>query len=83
MDMDLDKYVRQVRQGKQGDVLQKLTESETGARLAAKVDGAKLEAAARNGDTKALSAMLQDILSTPEGKSFAQAVQRAVKNDGR
>ena len=81
--MDMEKLISQAKQGKQGAALKKLTQSEEGAKLAAKVDGAKLEAAAREGDAKALTALLQDILATPEGKSFAAAVEKAVKGDGR
>lgn len=81
--MDLEKYARQVREGKQGAALDDLARSESGARLAAKVDGEKLTQAAKAGDMNALGRMLQDILSTPEGKRFAAQVQKAVKPDGR
>lgn len=81
--MDLEKYARQLKEGKSGEALQKLTESEAGARLAAQVDASKLTEAARQGDTSALSAMLRGILSTPEGRSFAAQVEKAVKTNGR
>ncbi len=81
--MDLEKYARQVREGKQGAALDGLARSEDGARLAAKVDGEKLTQAAKAGDMDALGRMLRDILSTPEGKRFASQVQKAVKPDGR
>ena len=81
--MDLDKYARQLKEGKSGAALQKLTESEAGARLVAQVDGEKLAEAARQGDTGTLSAMLRGILSTPEGRNFAAQVEKAVKSDGR
>ena len=81
--MYLEEYAKQVKQSQQGAALEKLTQSEAGAKLAAKIDGAKLEKAAQAGDMKALSQMLQSILSTPEGKNFAQQVQKAVKDGGR
>ena len=58
--MDLEKYAQQVKQSEQGAALEKLTQSEAGAKLANKLDGAKLEQAAKAGDMKALSAMLKD-----------------------
>ena len=81
--MDFEKYAKQLKEGKSGDALQKLTESEAGSRLAAQVDASKLTEAARQGDASALSAMLRDILSTPEGRSFAAQVEKAVNSDGR
>lgn len=81
--MDLEKYAQEVKQGRQGAALDALARSETGARLAASLDGEKLEKAARSGDMKALSRMLGDILSTPEGRDFARQVERTVKDHGR
>lgn len=81
--MDLEKYARQVRSGGQGKALDDLARSEAGAKLAAKVDGEMLTKAAKAGDMDALGKMLRDILSTSEGKSFADQVRKAVKQDGR
>ena len=81
--MDLENYARQVKRSEKGAALEKLTQSEAGAKLAARLDGAKLEQAAKAGDMKALSAMLKGILATPEGKSFAAQVEKAVKDNGR
>lgn len=63
--------------------LERLAQSESGAKLAARFDGEAMESAARKGDMKALSSMLRDILATPEGKEFAAQVQKAVKRDER
>lgn len=63
--------------------LGKLTQSESGAQLASRFDGKAVEDAARKGDMQALSSMLREILSTPEGKRFAEDVRRAVKSDER
>ncbi len=81
--MDLEKYARQVQQSPQGAALEKLTRSEAGAKLAASLDGEKLEKAAKAGDMQALSQILKGVLSTPEGKSFARQVEKAVKRDGQ
>ena len=81
--MDLDKYIRELKYGKSAESLKKLTESEAGASLAKTVDVSKLETAAQQGDMKTLSAMLKTIMATPEGRSFAAQVERAVKGNGR
>lgn len=81
--MDLEKYARQLREGKNADALQRAAESPAGEKLAARLDGARLEQAARTGDAQALSAMLWDILATPEGRQFAAEVEKAVGQDGR
>ncbi|MCD8087003.1 MAG: hypothetical protein LUE22_00240 [Oscillospiraceae bacterium] len=79
-DIDLEKCARQVRQGKNGAALEKLVSSEVGAELAAKVDGERLTKAAQQGDAQALASMLKGILSTPEGRSFAAQVEKAVRD---
>ena len=81
--MDLEQYARQVRGSGQGAALDALARSAAGARLAATLDGEKLEKAARSGDMQTLSRMLSGILSTPEGKDFARQVERTVKDHGR
>lgn len=81
--MDMERYAQELRQGKSGGALQKLTESEAGAALAAKIDGAAIERAAKTGDSAALSALLKSVLSTPEGARFAEQVKQAVNGGGR
>ncbi|MCD7749925.1 MAG: hypothetical protein LUH42_07725 [Oscillospiraceae bacterium] len=79
-DMDLEKYAQQVRQGKNAAALEKLASTEEGVKLAAQVDGERLTQAAQQGDMQALANMLKGILSTPEGKSFAAQVEKAVRD---
>ena len=81
--MQLDEFAKDVLKKQDKKTLDGITRSEAGERLAARFDGRELEAAAKNGDMKKLSSMLQDILSTPEGRQFAQEVQKAVKRDER
>lgn len=81
--MDLDRYIRELQSSGSAGALQKLTESDAGVRLAGQLDAEKLEKAAKQGDMQTLSAMLKTVLSTPEGRSFAAQVQKAVKNGGR
>ncbi|MCD8116101.1 MAG: hypothetical protein LUE21_03115 [Oscillospiraceae bacterium] len=77
---DLEEYGRQVRQGKNAAALEELASSEAGARLASQVDGEQLTQAVQQGDTQALASMLRLILSTPEGRSFAAQVEKAVQD---
>lgn len=81
--MDMEQYARELMQGKNAGALQRLTQSENGAKLAERFDGRKIEQAAKNGDMQALSQLLKNVLSTPEGRSFAAEVQKAVNGDGR
>ncbi len=81
--MDLDEYARRVRQSGKGKDLDALARSPEGARLAASVDREKLEKAAKAGDMRQLGELLQGILATPEGRSFAAKVRKAVEDGGR
>lgn len=81
--MDLEEYAKRVLGGKEKAALESLAGSESGTKLASQVDTAAMEKAAQEGDMKALSAMLRQILSTPEGQNFAREVQKAVGRDGR
>ena len=74
---------KEVLDGKDRSSLEQAIQSDAGRKLAAGIDGSKLENAAREGDMKVLSAMLRDILATPEGKSFAAEIRKAVGKDGR
>ncbi len=81
--MDLEQAARALREGENGEALRRLTESEAGAALAGRFDGRRIERAVKNGDTEALSRLLSELLSTPEGARFAGEVRRAVDGGGR
>ena len=81
--MDFEEYARRVRSGPNGKALDELARSGEGEKLLAGVDGEKLAAAAKAGDMQTLGAMINAILSTPEGQSFAREVKKAVQGDGR
>lgn len=81
--MDWEKHARQLMKGEMGSSLQSILSSETGAKLAQTMDGHEVEEAARSGDTQALSEMLRKVLSTPEGKDFAEQVRKTVNGHGR
>lgn len=80
--MDIEQLGRQLMNGKNAGELQRLASSEAGERLGAGLDGGAVERALRAGDTAALSDMLRGVLSTPEGRRFADQVRKAM-DDGR
>ena len=61
------------------DALKAATQSAEGQKLMRQIDPAALEQAAKHGDTAQLKAILSQVLSSPEGKSLAQKVERAVR----
>lgn len=81
--MDLEEYARQVRRSSSGAALDSLARSGAGEKLAAGLDKAALEKAARAGDMQTLGRLLQGVLASPEGRQFAQQVRKAVEKDGR
>ena len=81
--MDMEQAADRLRNGKNGEALRRLTESEAGAALAERFDGRAVERAARAGDTETLAQLMRDILSTPEGARFAEQVKKAVDGGGR
>lgn len=81
--MDLEKYAKKALEGKDTGALEALTRSEAGEKLLARFDGAAMEKAARSGDMNALSALLKTVLSTPEGREFAETVKKAAGGHGR
>lgn len=81
--MDMEKLAKQALAGKNTAALEALAKSGAGEKLASRIDGAALEKAARTGDMDALSAMLKDVLSTPEGQSFIGQVKKAADSHGR
>lgn len=81
--MDMEKMAETIMAGSSGDALRKLTESKDGARLAARFSGAAVEEAAKHGDTAELTRLLGSILSTEEGRQFAEQVRKAMDGHGR
>ena len=73
--MELEKLERELRGRPE---LKALAESPEGRALAAGLDEKALKKAAREGDAKALGAMLERVLSTPEGRALAEKVEKAV-----
>lgn len=78
--MDWEEKVRDLMKSGAGKDLQSLMNSEAGERLAKTMDGSSVERAAKNGNAQELAAILKNVLSTPEGKAFAEQVRKTVKN---
>ena len=81
--MDFASMAEKLMEEAPHDTLKRLTQSDTGARLAARFDGAAVEAAAKRGDTAELTRLLGTILSTTEGRQFAEQVRRTMDGHGR
>lgn len=60
--------------------LKAIAESNDGKALADALDAQKVEQAARSGDTAALKAILNQVLSTDEGKRLAEKVKDAMQD---
>ena len=80
--MDLAAMAEKLKADAQADALKRLTESDAGAGLSARFDGAAVEAAAKRGDTAELTRLLGTILSTAEGRRFAEQVRRTMDGHG-
>lgn len=74
-----DELARELEKDGKSAGVKALAESADGQRLEQLVDRDALERAARAGDTKALGAILSEILNTAEGKRLAAGVQELFK----
>lgn len=74
-----DELARELEKDGKSARVKALAESADGQRLEELVDRDALERAARAGDTKALGAILSEILNTAEGKRLAAGVQELFK----
>ena len=81
--MDMEAYGKSLWESGAGEKLLGLAGSEAGAKLAAQVDGRAVQEAAQRGDSRELADLLKNILSTAEGRAFAEQVRKAVDSHGR
>ena len=58
--------------------LREVSESAEARKLLRELDGESIESALKRGDTAALTAAFAKLISTPEGKTLADRVQKAV-----
>ena len=70
---------RELSKSGKGAELNALAHSKDGARLAAMLDGEKLQKAAQNGDGEALRAMLGTVLGTEEGRRLAANIKKLME----
>lgn len=66
------------RMAESSGALREVSESAEARKLLREIDGESIESALKRGDTAALGAAFQKLLSTPEGKTLADRVQKAV-----
>ena len=76
---DFDEIGRALEKSGQAERLRQLADSPEGRRLSAMLDGAAVSQAAKNGDTKTLQAILQQVLRTGEGQALAQKLQDSLR----
>ena len=73
---DLEKEGKRLLSGEKGNALRELAASKEARRLEEKLDPDAVERAVRSGDARALSGLLQQVLSTDEGKALADKLSR-------
>lgn len=73
---DLEKEGKRLLSGEKGSALRAVAASPEAKRLEEKLDPAAVERVVRSGDTKALGALLQQVLATDEGKALAEKLSR-------
>lgn len=78
--MDPNKMSRQLAQSGKLEQVKKLAASDAAATLAASIDREQLQKAAEKQDPTVLRAVLEQVLSTDEGKQLAQKVKAAMQD---
>ena len=73
--MDLNEMKRAAESS---GALREVSKSAEAQKLMKELDGGSIESALKRGDTAALSAAFAKLLSTPEGKTLADRVQKAI-----
>jgi len=76
--MDFSQLKRELEAKK---ALMAAAQSDAGQKLVAHMDTAAVEQAAKNGDAAALKGILRQVLSTPEGRTLAEQVQKAMQHE--
>lgn len=78
--LDHNDLERRLKQSGAPNSVRNLAASQDAAALAAMVDGNQLKAAAEKQDPAVIRAVLQQVLSTDEGKRLAQKVKAAMEH---
>ena len=75
----LEEISRELEKRGKADAIKRLADSPEGKKLSGMVDAAALERAANSGDSSAMQAIVQRVLSTAEGKKLAADVKRLME----
>jgi len=70
--MDLEAMGEKLLKGKKGEAIRSVAASPEAKRLEQSLDPAQVERIARSGDGEQLRALLQQVLSTADGKALAE-----------
>ena len=70
--MDLETMGEKLLKGEKGEAIRNIAASEEARRLGQSLDPAQVERIARSGDGAQLKALLQQVLSTPDGRALAE-----------
>lgn len=81
--MDLEAMAKKLMEGESGEALRKLAASDAGAELSARFGGRDAEEAVRQRDEARMRAILQSVISTPEGRELAARVREAMNGHGK
>lgn len=76
---DLEKLGKELERSGKAAALRRLAASADGQRLAQRLDAGAVEAAARGGNTAALTALLRGVLGTAEGRRLVKSVEELMK----
>ena len=77
---DLEKLGAELNKSGKGEKLKSIADSAEGKAISRMVDSARVEQAAKSGDTAALRDILSQVLSTDEGKRLAEKVKDAMQD---
>ena len=76
---DLEKLGAELSKSGKGEKLKSIADSAEGKAISRMVDSARVEQAAKSGDTAALKDILSQVLSTDEGKRLAEKLKKAME----
>lgn len=76
---DLEKLGAELSKSGKGEKLKSIADSAEGKAISRMVDPARVEQAAKSGDTAALRDILSQVLSTDEGKRLAEKLKKAME----
>ena len=76
---DLEKLGAELNKSGKGEKLKSIADSAEGKAISRMVDSARVEQAAKSGDTAALRDILSQVLSTDEGTRLAEKLKKAME----